>query len=416
MNNPLKPDLEALWQRADEHCESGDPALALPILRVLAAHDMPQAMARLAELHRSGSGVPENPAMMQHWLDRLRQCAVADDSQAQYLLARAYTYVQMLPPDAATAQVLYEKAARAGHAGAQYDLYELHRTGNFGFTKDDARSRYWQEKALAQDHPEALFAQAVELNFQAGGMSPEAEELVRRAQAQMGPLPPRVEDQDGPYKGFPPGTAPDWLEATAPDQLERLFWQAYRDFHDGRREAALPVLHAIADKGKAPAMAQLAWAYNAGQGVRRSATMARYWIDRLLRNAEAGNPEAQHLIANEYGSGSILIEDEEKARDWLLKSAEGGFAEAQYDCATGFRHGSDGFEQHDGQAVYWLDKAVAQGYPAALYDKANDIVRREGRPTAEALALYRQAAEKGYAEPCLTEGVLATAAAKPEST
>jgi TPR repeat protein len=111
---------------------------------------------------------------------------------------------------------------------------------------------------------------------------------------------------------------------------------------------------------------------------------------RLLHPAaEAGNPNAQYLIAIMYDFGRGREINHEEANVWYLKAAEQEQDDAQFNLAISYQRG-EGIEADDDQAVYWLSRAAANGDADAL-QVLTDYASDEDNPAAQyALAkIYR---------------------------
>ena len=74
-----------------------------------------------------------------------------------------------------------------------------------------------------------------------------------------------------------------------------------------------------AEKGFAPAMHYLAYAYFKGQGVEQDLKKGFAWE---LKAAEAGIPQAEYNIGTLYRRGIGVEKDEEKALTWLKKASK----------------------------------------------------------------------------------------------
>jgi TPR repeat protein len=85
----------------------------------------------------------------------------------------------------------------------------------------------------------------------------------------------------------------------------------------------------------------------------------------LLPAAEAGNPNAQYLIAIMYDFGRGQRTNHEEANVWYLKAAEQEQDDAQFNLAISYREG-EGIEANEDRAVYWLSRAAAHGDVDAL--------------------------------------------------
>ena len=92
--------------------ESGDVAAALPALEHAAAAGATEAQTRLADLHKTGSGVPRDLRIAAQWY---RKAAEAGDPRAQYALAEMYAYGYGVKQDAAKASEWSARALANGY-------------------------------------------------------------------------------------------------------------------------------------------------------------------------------------------------------------------------------------------------------------------------------------------------------------
>lgn len=118
-------------------------------------------------------------------------------------------------------------------------------------------------------------------------------------------------------------------------------------------------------------------------------THARYWLSRLHLKYHA--PGACKAI------GAAL----------LVEAAEMGDAEAQYELGSRLRVEND-YVQSDQQAFYYLEKAVDQLHPGALYllgavHLTGDCVKQD---IASALWCFHRASEKGHTGAAIAYGSL----------
>ena len=74
-------------------------------------------------------------------------------------------------------------------------------------------------------------------------------------------------------------------------------------------------------------------------------------LDCIARTAEEGHPDSCFIMAQSYGSGSIVEKDEEMA--------------AQYNLGTLYEEGR-GVKQNDKKAAAWFRKAAEREFPPAL--------------------------------------------------
>ncbi len=87
------------------------------------------------------------------------------------------------------------------------------------------------------------------------------------------------------------------------------------------------------------------------------------WIQSAANNNQ---PEAQLKLAAIYMQGNTLIEkDVFKAFQWYERAAKNGLAEAQMQTGMMLKEGQ-GVKQDYDKALFWFEKAVAQGYEPAV--------------------------------------------------
>jgi TPR repeat protein len=154
---------------------------------------------------------------------------------------------------------------------------------------------------------------------------------------------------------------------------------------------------------------------------------------KVVSQAQAGQREAQYLVALAYEEGRLVTRDDAAAESWMLKSAEQeyvlaqagmgklyiagvkdngpiphrsdaekwfrlaatqGDADAQFWLGTAYQRGwFGGFD--DREAFQWLRKAAAQGLPNAQFSLGQMYEDGEGVPESDSLAAtwYRKAAD-----------------------
>ena len=154
---------------------------------------------------------------------------------------------------------------------------------------------------------------------------------------------------------------------------------------------------------------------------------------KVVSQAQAGQREAQYLVALAYEEGRLVTRDLAAAASWMLKSAEQeyvpaqagmgklyiagvkdngpiphrgdaekwfrlaaaqGDADAQFWLGTAYQRGwFGGFD--DREAFQWLRKAAAQGLPNAQFSLGQMYEDGEGVPESDSLAAswYRKAAD-----------------------
>lgn len=89
-------------------------------------------------------------------------------------------------------------------------------------------------------------------------------------------------------------------------------------------------------------------------------------FERLLKRAEAGDPQAQHDVSCAYEQQTLGVKkDPEKAVYWALEAAKQGHARAQWYIAVCHEYGIV-YEIDFEEAMTWYRKAAAGGEPAAM--------------------------------------------------
>lgn len=192
-----------------------------------------------------------------------------------------------VPPDMNKAVAWYEAGAQAGSGKAQYRLGLLYASGG-RVPADPGQARRWLSAAAAQGDAEA------------------AKLLARLAGQATGP--------DPLHEAGMAHAAGDYARAAA----------LYRTLIEADPPGA-----ARSDDGAAAAArrarTQLAWMYEAGQGVPRDLVRA---ADLFRQAAEAGDAEAQYAIAVMLQTGKGQALDPGEAATWLRRSAAQAYAPA----------------------------------------------------------------------------------------
>ncbi len=175
VSEPLKKVQEALAKR--------DFDTAAKLLPTEAAKGNPEAANLLGELFITGRGVKASAPEALKWFQK---AADAGHPGAQLNLAMLLSGgAEGVPKDEEKARFLFGAAAEAGHPGAQfYRGKMIERTAKSN--ADAAEARSWYEKSAAQQNPDGLVALAHCLDFGIGGerdASKATEHLLRAAGA-----------------------------------------------------------------------------------------------------------------------------------------------------------------------------------------------------------------------------------------
>lgn len=124
-------------------------------------------------------------------------------------------------------------------------------------------------------------------------------------------------------------------------------------------------LERLAAENNADAIYHLGMAYHTGSGIEQDASKA---LELFRRSASLGSELGSYKLGCYYdGQGEGLVEgDLSIALEYKLVAAEAGYALAQQDVAALYARSGQMEE-----AVYWLERAVEQGWPQALMTYAS---------------------------------------------
>lgn len=109
---------------------------------------------------------------------------------------------------------------------------------------------------------------------------------------------------------------------------------------------------------------------------------------------EQGFPVANFFLGRCFDTGEGVPRNLVQAAEYYYAAAEGGLAEAQHDLACCFLNG-EGVTADLKTAIHYFLIAAEQGYVPAVFHLGNIMERKD---PAKAAILYRQAADRGYAQ------------------
>jgi TPR repeat protein len=128
----------------DAH-ERGDYATALKEWTPLAEQGYAAAQYNLAQMYRTGQGVPQDYKTAVKWYTPAAEQGIA---LAQANLAQMYRKGQGVPQDDKTSVKWYTLAAEQGHALAQYNLGVMYGNGK-GVIQDNVYAHMWWDIAAS---------------------------------------------------------------------------------------------------------------------------------------------------------------------------------------------------------------------------------------------------------------------------
>lgn len=131
-------------------------------------------------------------------------------------------------------------------------------------------------------------------------------------------------------------------------------------------------------------------------------------FQKLRRDAEAGDPDAQNSLGAMFytgeavsrdAAGNIMDYDPVSAAGWFFRAAEKGHAEAQFNLGLLYLHG-DGVEKDIEAALKWFTQSAEQGNADAQNNLGVIYLTGEGveQDSDEAIKWFEKAAEQGNEE------------------
>ena len=123
------------------------------------------------------------------------------------------------------------------------------------------------------------------------------------------------------------------------------------------------------------------------------------YINRIRKNAESGDSDAQFLLGVRYYFGKGVQKNYSEAVNWFLKAAQQEHMKAEFNLGVCYYFGK-GVEKDFVKAVSWYRKAAEKGFPNAQYYLAKCFYHGDGvgKDLLTAKLWYHKAAEKGFAK------------------
>lgn len=121
---------------------------------------------------------------------------------------------------------------------------------------------------------------------------------------------------------------------------------------------------------------------------------------QILERADAGDAQAQYMLARMYIEGENVYCNTDKAVKWILKAAESGSTEAQYLCGKFYGNGFARIHIDFYESTRWYAMAAESGHAEAQFNLglAYDFGAGVQRDEEKAQEWFRKAAENGFAK------------------
>ena len=166
---------------------------------------------------------------------------------------------------------------------------------------------------------------------------------------------------------------------------------------DGEAQYALGKLYRLGRGVDADLAESVHWLIAAHQrGVSAAEAELEDLHDKLLEKAEAGETGAQAALGRLHGTGLGVESDNAEAMKWFSLAAKEGNAWAQNGIGFIYEHGR-GVEVDDAEAAKWYRLAAEQGNPWAQRNLGARYLQGRGveQDIIEAIIWFRLAAEQG---------------------
>lgn len=352
-SGPLAADQKiranAAWQVGDWYQaglgEPKDPALATQWWQRSARLGNTQASYRLGLMCQE----QHQGKLVSECLDWFEQAAKQDHAEAQLVLARWYSQ----QPGADTNAIKWlEQAAELGNRDAQYLLGERYAQGK-GVVKRPDLAQRWNDKAAAQQQPDALLQQAKQAApanaftaYQRAASAGSAEAELWLGMAYLA----------GDQVSADPALGRYWLELAAGHGSHEAEYQLSLQQID--REQRLHWLTRAADGGVTKAWFDLA-ALQQEQGELEQARAS------YAKAARQGNMAALYAYGEMLRLGQGGKEDYSLALKQYRLAAQQGDRMAQYRMGT-LREKGLGAPRNRIHAYAWLSLAATEGMPEAV--------------------------------------------------
>ena len=332
---------DAMCAMGEDCAGDGDMAAAEQWYRKAAAAGDREAMEAFAAVKAdiAGETGAEEAATDEVWktyadadVERLLRAARQGDARSAYLAAMAcYDGDGTLLAWEECAQWIL-RAAESGYAPAQYQLGEFYGYGGCSLTEDEAKSRFWHEKAAAQGNTKAMRELGSYCAWD-GDMAA-AEQWYRKAVAagDENAMEAFAETKRDIAQGSddPAVAIPALTEAAAGGDE----WAMYRlgeIYQQGEgvekdEEKAAEYFRQAAQKGNAKAQYELGMCYLLGRGTREDLTHAWLWMQRA---ADKDHVQAQYQVGKMYANNVHTAPDKLRAYLWLEVARRNGSTEAE---------------------------------------------------------------------------------------
>ncbi|KAH3675592.1 hypothetical protein WICMUC_002681 [Wickerhamomyces mucosus] len=286
-----------------------------------------------------------------HYLKKLADKGYTD---AQYLLADAYSSGATGDVKNKEAFSLFQGAAKHGHIESSYRTAYCYEEG-LGVTRDARRALEFLRFAASKNHPAAMYKLGVYSFYSKMGLSDSLN--TKKTGVQWLTRASNIANE---------------LINAAPYELAKIHERGFLDIIIPDRKYAMELYVQAASLGHVKSAAILGKAYEIGDEnvndlenkviFRDSDLSIHYYTQAAL----GGDPESMLALCAWYlvGNPPNLPKDNAEAFQWALRAANNNLAKAQYTVGHFFEKGI-GCEINEKNSNYWYNKAFKNGDPRA---------------------------------------------------
>ncbi len=153
--------------------------------------------------------------------------------------------------------------------------------------------------------------------------------------------------------------------------------EAKEAYKNHNYEAAFKEFLILANAGDANAQFIVAYMYSIGEGVPSNIQQAVKWYVNAANN---GDVDAQLALGKMYYLGGLVAKDKKEAFFWYYKAANKGSVYAQSQIGNMYRNG-EGVGKNVQESIFWLRQAANNGDSTAQFNLGTDYcVRNKNYP------------------------------------
>lgn len=255
--------------------------------------------------------------LLKEAINHLQKLSSSGFPDAQYLLGDAYSSGALGKPDLKESFLLFQLAAKHGHAEASYRTALCLEEG-WGVGKDARRSVQFLRQAASRSHPGAMLRLGIACFY--GKLGLHMGSSAAKGKTQLEGIKWLTRASETANETFPQG----------PYELAKIYEVGYKDIVFKDMQYTVQLYVKSADLNYGPAASKLGHAYEYGElDCPQDASLSIHYYTIA---ALGGDPTAMLAMCAWYmvGADPMLPRNEEEAYEWAVRAADRGLAKAQY--------------------------------------------------------------------------------------